>query len=261
MSTNIDNKVVSEISSYIKSVGGGLYHYITNGQYERLTFTAHHLENLLKKSDNILDIGSFPYFIPAYLSLKGFHNINTIEIPRSDDFQLSPNWNFNVLRLDIEEVLIPLDENSVDAVLLLEVFEHLYRRPNQVFRELRRILKPNGKLVLSTPNGAQLPAYIKAIMRSQFGPKIFEWSKEYEAIGHFSHIREYSLQEIKEYISNFDFSIERAYRIPFFQLDNPYSGGSKKIFYSAYRSAAKVLRFLPIMQNNIYLVATNNKPA
>ncbi len=46
---------------------------------------------------------------------------------------------------------IPLQENSVDVVAMFDVFEHL-RQPAKVLVEIRRILKPNGKLVFQTPN-------------------------------------------------------------------------------------------------------------
>ncbi len=46
---------------------------------------------------------------------------------------------------------LPFDDNSFDYVLLAEVIEHL-RNPYDVVKELNRILKRGGVLVLSTPN-------------------------------------------------------------------------------------------------------------
>jgi SAM-dependent methyltransferase len=253
------DQVIVEIENYIKSTAQELHHYIFNEHYERLIYTARDLERTINKSDRILDIGSFPYFLPAYLSLKGFNNIISMDIPRVDDFPLSEAWNFKTLPIDIEDALIPLEDSSLDVVLLLEVFEHLYHRPNQVFREIRRVLKPGGRLIISTPNGAKLSAYAKAIFKKQFGTKIYEWSDVYEKYGYFAHIREYSLQEIEEYLVNFDFCVEKASRLSFFQLDNPHADGAKKLIYSAYRVAAPILHFVPFMQNNIYLIAKNLK--
>ena len=255
--TNLE--IISDILNYIKTTAEGSHHYITNAHYDRLKYTAEYLETSLDRSDTILDVGSFPYFLPAYLSLKGFNNIRTIEIPRIDDFPLCPTWSFTSIQLDIEEASLPFEDNSVDVILLLEVFEHLYRRPNQVFRELHRILKPEGKLVISTPNGGRLQSYVKALFRKQFGPKIYTWSEIYEGLGHFSHIREYSLEEIEEYLRHFDFYIEKASRLSFYQLENPYTSGMKRLIYSTYRTVAKFLFFVPIIQNTIFLVAQNRK--
>lgn len=45
---------------------------------------------------------------------------------------------------------IPLEPNSIDTVLLVEVLEHV-ESPKAVLREISRILKPGGKLILSMP--------------------------------------------------------------------------------------------------------------
>ena len=46
---------------------------------------------------------------------------------------------------------IPFKDNTFDVVLLFEVVEHL-EDIQQIFRELRRVLKPGGKIILTTPN-------------------------------------------------------------------------------------------------------------
>jgi len=46
---------------------------------------------------------------------------------------------------------LPFEDNSFDYCLLLEVIEHL-ENPYSVISEINRVLKTEGKLVLSTPN-------------------------------------------------------------------------------------------------------------
>jgi SAM-dependent methyltransferase len=46
---------------------------------------------------------------------------------------------------------LPLADSSVDAVLLLEVLEHV-ARPHTVLGEVARVLKPSGKVVASVPS-------------------------------------------------------------------------------------------------------------
>jgi ubiquinone/menaquinone biosynthesis C-methylase UbiE len=43
-----------------------------------------------------------------------------------------------------------IDEDSVDAVVLADVIEHL-DHPETILREARRILKPGGSLIMTTP--------------------------------------------------------------------------------------------------------------
>ncbi len=251
--------VVTDILSYLEKHSADGYYYVARGQFERLIFSAHYIENSCQKSDAIVDIGSFPYFIPAYLSLKGFQNICTIEIPRSDEFPTDPSWKFQSLKCDIEESLLPLKDGSVDVIIMLEVFEHLYRRPNQAFREFRRVLRPGGKIIISTPNGARIGTYAKILLRRQFGLPIFKFSQDYERYGHFSHIREYSIQEITAYLAHFDFSIESALHRSFRPMDCPYESRLGKIFYALNCVIQDKLFFLPILQNGIFMVARNRK--
>ena len=50
--------------------------------------------------------------------------------------------------LDVQ--CMDLDDNSVDAFLCVSVLEHIYDVP-QAFRELERVLKPQGQLLLTVP--------------------------------------------------------------------------------------------------------------
>ena len=45
---------------------------------------------------------------------------------------------------------IPFKENSFDAVVCFEVFEHVFNI-DEVLSEIKRVIKPNGKLLISTP--------------------------------------------------------------------------------------------------------------
>jgi ubiquinone biosynthesis O-methyltransferase len=52
---------------------------------------------------------------------------------------------------------LPFEDQSFDAVLCTEVIEHV-RGPRQAVGELVRVLRPGGRLVLTTPNRLWLPA-------------------------------------------------------------------------------------------------------
>ena len=51
---------------------------------------------------------------------------------------------------------LPLKSDSVDAVAMMEVLEHCVH-PENVLKEVHRVLKPSGILALSTPNAACEP--------------------------------------------------------------------------------------------------------
>ncbi|MEM4216221.1 MAG: class I SAM-dependent methyltransferase [Candidatus Anstonellales archaeon] len=64
----------------------------------------------------------------------------------------APNRKIGKIRLikvDIEKK-IPVKDNSFDVVLAIALIEHL-KRPSPIFNKIYRILKKNGKLILTTP--------------------------------------------------------------------------------------------------------------
>jgi SAM-dependent methyltransferase len=67
-----------------------------------------------------------------------------LESPRQE-----PPPNARILIGDLER--IPLESNSVDLVVSRSVFEHL-EHPERVLAEVSRVLRPRGRLVLTTPN-------------------------------------------------------------------------------------------------------------
>ena len=52
---------------------------------------------------------------------------------------------------------MPLEDGSVDAVVAVQVLEHLHCADRFV-RTSRRVLRPGGVLIVSTPNGRTFPA-------------------------------------------------------------------------------------------------------
>ena len=52
---------------------------------------------------------------------------------------------------------LPFRDNAFSEVVMIHVIEHLVR-PYDCLREIRRILRPSGKLVLVTPNARKSPA-------------------------------------------------------------------------------------------------------
>lgn len=55
---------------------------------------------------------------------------------------------------DIETEPLPVADGWADAVVMMQVWEHFAVDPMHVLWEVNRVLKPGGRLILSTPNGA-----------------------------------------------------------------------------------------------------------
>ncbi|MCA9405721.1 MAG: glycosyltransferase, partial [Candidatus Omnitrophica bacterium] len=62
---------------------------------------------------------------------------------------------------------LPFDDDSFDYIFFLEVVEHL-KNPYQVVKEISRILKPEGILILSTPNILNLRSRLRFLTEGGF---------------------------------------------------------------------------------------------
>jgi SAM-dependent methyltransferase len=78
---------------------------------------------------------------------------------------LSPDAAFH--RADLDRESIPLPAASADIVAALETIEHL-ENPRAFCRELVRVLKPGGWLVLSTPNQLSVLSILCLIVKGRF---------------------------------------------------------------------------------------------
>lgn len=98
------------------------------------------------RAGKILDIGCGT--VPYFLMNTTFHEKHGID----KNVQLSDNI-IQLQRFDFETCdKIPFDDNFFDVITMLAVIEHI--EPNKVsaiLEEIRRILKPNGRLILTTP--------------------------------------------------------------------------------------------------------------
>lgn len=83
-----------------------------------------------------------------------------------------PRPNLTLSSADLNRKL-PLPDSTADVVIALAVIEHL-DKPRTFLREIRRILKPNGLVLLTTPSNRakwclERLAAVKAISREEIG--------------------------------------------------------------------------------------------
>ncbi|MEN3044237.1 MAG: class I SAM-dependent methyltransferase [Candidatus Hydrothermales bacterium] len=100
-----------------------------------------------KRSGSILDIGCglFPYF----LTKTNFKTKIGIDKIKSENVKEIRIINVNIEKIDY----LPFKDETFDVVTSLAVFEHIERtKILKVFKEIKRILKKGGFLILTTPN-------------------------------------------------------------------------------------------------------------
>lgn len=103
---------------------------------------------------------------------------------------------------------IPVRNGSVDVVLCLELLEHV-ASPETVISEIARVLKPNGLLILTTPNATALERHRFFLLDRR---EYLRWENK---IGHLNTLTE---DEVKLWLQRAELPIVNsapAYRRPF----------------------------------------------
>ena len=109
-----------------------------------------------------------------------------------------PFDNFNV-----EEDTFPYSDQSFDTVLLCEVLEHFTNNPLHALLEIKRVLKPGGTLILTTPNVARLENIARLIV----GENLYDPYSGYGPLGR--HNREYTPYELEKLLQHAGFKVDR----------------------------------------------------
>jgi SAM-dependent methyltransferase len=102
------------------------------------------------RNGRILDIGcgSYPYFL-AHTSFQEKFAIDQIPLPQNTASELK----IESFTLDLEmKPRLPFEDNFFEAITLLAVVEHLDPSLMAIlFKEVYRVIKPGGMVILTTP--------------------------------------------------------------------------------------------------------------
>ena len=101
---------------------------------------------------------------------------------------------------------IPLEDNSIDIIIAGEVIEHI-RYPIFFLDECRRILKEDGKMVLSTPNICSLKNRFKML----FGQLPQHCCYPiYERKENYGHVKDFNLDALKKLFKLANLNLEKV---------------------------------------------------
>lgn len=103
---------------------------------------------------------------------------------------------------NIEEESFPFEDGDFDVVFFCEILEHLLNDPQAVLLEIKRVLRPGGHLILTTPNVNRL----ENVARMIAGVNIYDPYSGYGPYGR--HNREYNKHELNQLLERVGFVVE-----------------------------------------------------
>lgn len=156
-----------------------------------------------EKDIKILDVGVHSLFLLSKLNEQNFHQLYGIDV---DVFINKINDKrkklFNLKVCDLQYESIPFEDNYFDIIIMSEVIEHLFFNPTKCLRDLKRTLKPGGKLIITTPNVFRIANIVKMVKCTN----IFALPSK----GPSGHFKEYSLKDLEDYANICEFKVTHA---------------------------------------------------
>lgn len=212
------------------------------------------LKLIPKSSGNLLEIGANPYFMSMLLRkfrtyklffINHFGNNSQKEGIQTvvDADGKEHNFYYNNVNIETEET--NYKQGFFDIILFCEVIEHLTNDPYKAILNLKKILKPGGLLIITTPNVSRLENIIKLI----FGINIFDRYSAYGPYGR--HNREYTKKELENLLEHAGFD-----KISIFTAD--IFGKKLSIIKKIYITLKKIFNFRSDWKNHLFACAINS---
>lgn len=200
-----------------------------------------YLIEIIPPGEIIGEFGAAPFVLTLALKKLGYQieawdiapervsKIPGIEVKKSD----LDNWDIN-------------ENEKYHCIIFMELFEHLRGNLIVTMEGVLRLLKPGGKVLLSTPNLYSFMGIYKFIFKgiaySSSSDIYHEWNKIREH-GHMGHVREYTVKEMRDFFKKIGFDIEKIVRRP----QNMGDGWKNKLFYL-------LERLIPRLSSNVLFI-------
>ena len=177
---------------------------------------------------SILEMGAYMQITPALNTKLGYGQVRGCyygKLGRTDhkeiESETGERFFCEIDHFDAERDRFPYADASFETVVCGELIEHLFQDPMHLMSEINRILKPSGRVVLTTPNIASLRG-ISAILQG-FHPGFFHAYIKPNEKGDVDarHNREYTPGEIYRLLLDSGFEVELLETGPFGEGGQP----------------------------------------
>lgn len=169
----------------------------------RYDFVASLLTRDFAPPARIVELGSAPGHQIAALAGRGFCATSVDLGVAEDDWGSGGIGRFRELlgesgvehvEWDLDATPYPFPDAMFDAAIMTEVLEHLRQYPAHSLAEVRRILRPGGRLYLTTPNAAYLVRRLRLLVGHTVHSPLEDWIG---GLPHARHAREYTFSEVR----------------------------------------------------------------
>ena len=197
---------VAEVVDVLVPAGGSHYNYTHKRRYAR---TLDVLRENVSDGERVLELGT-SHIIP--IALKLLNPDVRVSVTEFDlDLPVSGSMVCSVgdeqreverYSVDLESTELPVEAGLFDVVLCCEVLEHMDVDPMFMLAEVNRILKPGGKLILTTPNITNS----RAIWKILRGIEPYFYMQYHKDRSPYRHNFEHSVDTVSALLSGAGFS-------------------------------------------------------
>ncbi|MDB4982737.1 MAG: hypothetical protein JWM82_3489 [Myxococcales bacterium] len=143
---------------------------------------------------------------------------------------------------DLDEPFAHLVPHGLDAVTALEVIEHL-ENPRHFLREARKLLAPNGFLLVTTPNIECVPARLRFLAAGQL--RGFDRDPRFNDPTHITPIQTYMFEKM---------AAATGFQIVHHDFNRPAAANSKSVVRFVSALAAPFMRGIKGGDNHIFVL-------
>lgn len=124
-----------------------------------------------------------------------------------------PAFSYRMDAVDVEREAMPYADACFDVVVCWELLEHMQRDPMQMIIEISRVLRRDGKLILTTPNVASAKA-VRAVLRGQH-PMMWPMYR-IDGVAADRHTREFTPAEVQAALEAGGFALDSLLTVDVF---------------------------------------------
>ena len=154
---------------------------------------------LLDKGERLLDIGCGDGTL-GYFAKNKYKEVYGIDISK-EALKIAKKRGIIVEKVNLNEEKLPFENEYFDAVTCLDVIEHVFE-PRDLIKEINRVLKRGGSLVISTPNIRYWRHLFSLIVKGRF-PKTSDDTEHWDG----GHLHCFTYKDIELLLSEHGFEV------------------------------------------------------